>query len=420
MKNISAVNLLTAVIFLLFAASPVYAEPAVSALPSSPPASADKKVQLLGSEQKLVDRKMKVTADVHVTASGNVTLLIIGYDSTNRIIEIKKEDKYMYSGQTATLQLLLDSGDRIKKIDVQALEPIEASYQVLTTATIAHKDYLEAIIAVKNGSKAQAINVIAKGIDAKGRVVEVSGESSYTYEQRTALLSIKMDAVKEIDHMQFMALADDETYFIDQGSYMKDGFSVYTAVIKNGKQTQKIHGIITPLQADGSKLPALSIAENIYSNRLYSVRVPIRQAGAVQATAAFFDETKKNAIAKRGITIIVNGQELAVKQPPISVANTLYVPMRAIFEALGAQVDYKPEKGTVTAVNKKNEITLNFRTGTAAVKANDKVTVLPVKPQIIHNTTMVPVRFVSEALGAKVVWEPQTQTVSISNFEKNA
>jgi len=380
------------------------------------PATTAKNVELLRSEQKLVEGKMKVTADVRVKASGYATLLVTGYDATGRIIELKKDDKFIYIGRTEMFQLTLDNGERLKKIDVQVLDPISTPYQLLATATVAHKDYYEAIIVVKNGDKAQAINAVSKGINAKGELVEISGESLYVYEQRSAQFTIKMEATTEIDHIQVIVLADDETYLVDSGLYVKDGIPIFTAVVKNGSKAQTIKARVTPITAENKALPDLTSSAAAGSNRLYMLRLPLTAdnstVGKLNAIAAFYPENGKEEIRKRGILVTLNGKGLSTKQQPLLVASQVVVPMRAIFEELGAQLNWDPRHQTITATKGSKEIKLQL--GSADALINGSKVVLAVKPQILNNTTMVPVRFVSEALGADVIWDGPSRTVIIS------
>lgn len=89
------------------------------------------------------------------------------------------------------------------------------------------------------------------------------------------------------------------------------------------------------------------------------------------------------------------------------------VPMRAIFEALGAKVSWDGPSQTVCAIKGNTHITI----GIGAPVAHVNVTNIPLDQSaiILNGSTMVPVRFVSEALGARVNWNSETQTVEIFN-----
>lgn len=82
--------------------------------------------------------------------------------------------------------------------------------------------------------------------------------------------------------------------------------------------------------------------------------------------------------------------------------------MRAIFEALGASVDWdQAYRETVTAT--KNGTTVKLRIGSETAYRNDQPITLEVPGIMDENwRTMVPLRFVSEALGANVDWNETT------------
>lgn len=88
------------------------------------------------------------------------------------------------------------------------------------------------------------------------------------------------------------------------------------------------------------------------------------------------------------------------------------LPLRTIFESIGAEVQWNQPTQTVTAVKGDTTITMQIHSKTAQV--NNQKHELDVPAQLINNKTMVPVRFVSEALGAKVTWNGQEGIVGIS------
>lgn len=79
------------------------------------------------------------------------------------------------------------------------------------------------------------------------------------------------------------------------------------------------------------------------------------------------------------------------------------LPLRSIFEALGANVEWSKKTNTVTAVRGQTTIVLPINSKVS--KVNGVLKALDVPARIIDNNTMVPVRFVSEALGASVSWD---------------
>ncbi|MGE8034443.1 stalk domain-containing protein [Lysinibacillus sp. NPDC093692] len=119
------------------------------------------------------------------------------------------------------------------------------------------------------------------------------------------------------------------------------------------------------------------------------------------------------AQAARAITIYVDGVQLKTDQPPVMVQGRVMLPLRAIFEALDANVDWDRKNQTVTGIKGGTTVVLKIKSKVATING-ERVT-LDVPAQIINGRTMVPVRFVSEALGQDVDWNPYNQIVSIKS-----
>ncbi|MCY9665579.1 copper amine oxidase N-terminal domain-containing protein [Paenibacillus alginolyticus] len=115
---------------------------------------------------------------------------------------------------------------------------------------------------------------------------------------------------------------------------------------------------------------------------------------------------------KLGIKAYVNGLEPNFEVPPfIKDGNTL-VPFRAIAEALQATVTWNPEDNSVTVV--KDGVTVKLVIGVRKAFVNGQAVDLEVAGEVFNGSTMVPARFISEALKANVQWEPESQSVVIN------
>ncbi len=109
------------------------------------------------------------------------------------------------------------------------------------------------------------------------------------------------------------------------------------------------------------------------------------------------------------IPVIVNGQQVQFDTPPIERSGRVFVPLRGVFEKLGASVVY--DNGLINATGDGRSIQLRIGSTTATVDGNTQQ--LEVAPFLVGPRTYVPLRFISEALGATVDWNDNTQTVSI-------
>lgn len=112
------------------------------------------------------------------------------------------------------------------------------------------------------------------------------------------------------------------------------------------------------------------------------------------------------------ITVKLNGEVLLFEQNPVIVGERTVVPLRAIFEALGASVSWNDSTQTVTAVKGDHNISMTINNPNAEV--NGKTVTLDQAPILVNGHTMVPVRFVSEALGCKVDWDASLNQVVIT------
>lgn len=112
------------------------------------------------------------------------------------------------------------------------------------------------------------------------------------------------------------------------------------------------------------------------------------------------------------IKVIVNGSKVAFDQPPVLESGRTLVPLRAIFEALGAEVNWDEKTQTVEATKASKVISLQI--GSTSLYVDGVVVVLDVPAKLINSRTLVPVRAISEAFGCKVDWNGDTQTVTVT------
>jgi hypothetical protein len=112
------------------------------------------------------------------------------------------------------------------------------------------------------------------------------------------------------------------------------------------------------------------------------------------------------------ISVELDGRPLTFTVPPQEMQGHIMVPMRDLFEALGATVYWYGPTKTITAMKDSTEVVLSL--GSTAATVNGIPRVLDVPAQSVNDVTMVPLRFVSETLGSKVTWDDFTQTITIT------
>ncbi|MGB9792606.1 MAG: copper amine oxidase N-terminal domain-containing protein [Thermacetogeniaceae bacterium] len=117
-----------------------------------------------------------------------------------------------------------------------------------------------------------------------------------------------------------------------------------------------------------------------------------------------------------GIKVTVNGKQVTFpdQQPYLDAAlGRVFIPVRFVSEALGAKVDWDQAKQTVTITS--NTAIIKIKIGSAQVEVTGIYKNLDAPARVENGRTMVPLRFVSEALGKDVVWHQDTMTVEIKD-----
>lgn len=113
------------------------------------------------------------------------------------------------------------------------------------------------------------------------------------------------------------------------------------------------------------------------------------------------------------ISVTINGKKVNFDQPPVEKQGRTLVPLRAIFENLGATVNWDEVTQTVTST--KGDISIKLTIGSNKLYVNEKKIVIDVPAQLINSRTFVPVRAVAEAFMCNVDWDDQNKIVIIKN-----
>lgn len=121
-------------------------------------------------------------------------------------------------------------------------------------------------------------------------------------------------------------------------------------------------------------------------------------------------------VGAKPVELIVDQQVIETQVAPINEGGTILVPLRTVGEALGALVDYEPEERLIGVFKGNDQIILKLDDTRAFV--NGEMLTMDVAPKLINNTTMVPVRLISENLDCKIGWDQEGQIVTIES--KNA
>ena len=112
------------------------------------------------------------------------------------------------------------------------------------------------------------------------------------------------------------------------------------------------------------------------------------------------------------ITVTYDGENISFDVQPKIVDDRVMVPMRTIFETFGAKVKWDSDTQTITA--KKKSKTIQMTIGSSDMTKNDETYSFDVSPIIEDGRTLVPIRAISDMLGLDVEWNEKNNTVIIT------
>ena len=123
--------------------------------------------------------------------------------------------------------------------------------------------------------------------------------------------------------------------------------------------------------------------------------------------------------AAESVTVTLNGNPIEFDVPAQIINDRTMVPMRKIFESLGATVDWVEEQQGIIATKDSKIIVMKIGSPVMLVSdmasGEQKQIELDVPPQIVGDRTLVPVRAISESLGVSVDWVAETGTVVLTS-----
>lgn len=159
-------------------------------------------------------------------------------------------------------------------------------------------------------------------------------------------------------------------------------------------------------------------------NRVYVINENFEQISDYydQADSVCLNYVRKNGLCylvknladlgQTVISVMIDGETVVFDQPPVLKNDRTLVPVRAIFEKLGAVVSWEEATQTVRAV--KGDITVTLQIDNNIMYKNGEAISLDVPAQLIGERTLVPARAVAEAFNCKVDWVEAAQQVIIT------
>lgn len=143
--------------------------------------------------------------------------------------------------------------------------------------------------------------------------------------------------------------------------------------------------------------------------KLLSILLTVCMILSVCAVSAFAEDTIKITVDGDVVDCAAYGQE------PTAINGTTLVPLRSVFEALGATVYWDGETQSVVSTRGEDIIVLTLNSTSMIV--NSEIKTLSVPAQSMNERTMVPVRAIAEAFGCEVIWDGETGTVIVLTEE---
>ena len=152
--------------------------------------------------------------------------------------------------------------------------------------------------------------------------------------------------------------------------------------------------------------------------KLLIASIAVVLSGSIAFGASQKSHVKPKPPAPKPIVVKIGEDEVAFPgAQPQTMMGRIMVPVRGIFEKIGAYVEYNPATHVITShyQNESIEITM----GNKIANVNGAEIVMEVPATIINGNALVPLRFLAESMGAKVDFDAATNTVTITPSESS-
>lgn len=231
--------------------------------------------------------------------------------------------------------------------------------------------------------------------------------NDFSLKNSPALNSAYEEATKDSVYIKNSANGTGSSYVMLDGQTVQGSFTIASYAHFYEKENIKVEYYVDgELAASAGRAP-------------YKAVISAPGAGMHTVTAVAYDaggnrlgQNTVNVAVEDKITILYNGSELSGDVPPcISDGRTL-VPLRLIFQAMGADVEWDDSTKTITSTLGEKSVVMQV--GNPVMVKSGTESALDVPPVIVDGRTLVPVRAVAEAYGAYVNWDAASRTVVIN------
>ncbi len=137
------------------------------------------------------------------------------------------------------------------------------------------------------------------------------------------------------------------------------------------------------------------------------------------ALILFATTLHKESFANSPPTLVINNQTIDYSPGPQIIEGRTLVPIRVISETLGADVVWDEQERTVSVKKEGRSVLLHIESHLVNYKEEGfDYDVIDVPPKIIESRTFVPLRLISNVLGADINWDGRTRTVEIESADR--
>ena len=331
----------------------------------------------------------KIENDILISADGEYVLNVedkAKYDGKKLLI--------FYSMMTASLPAQINP-EKIVVLD----ENEDADEVVENTETVnSYNRYLGKVASVDKGVVNVELDGVTYGFLAPKAIYTINGEKTKEVKagDMVTVLSNASLKTKDIEPAEVIVVTNEES-----------NTSVYLDTFKfDGESLVSADGELV-LNMDNAKKYDNKKLLVFYDFATLSLPAQTNPIKVVEI------QSRASICFKVGDSILsINGKDIEVEKPFIAGAGTTLVPLRVISEAFGADVEWNGEDKSVTIKLGDKTIVVKINSKSATV---DKDTVIELEeaPQLKNDTTMVPLRFISETLGADVQYDKATQGITV-------
>lgn len=159
----------------------------------------------------------------------------------------------------------------------------------------------------------------------------------------------------------------------------------------------------------------LAVAMILSCTMAFAEETVVEETVIEEVTEEIIVEEVVEETAEKAISVELDGEALVFDVEPVIINDRTMVPLRVIFEALGAVVNWDDETKTVSAFKEETSVVLQI--GTPTLFVGNEAVELDVAAQIVNDRTLIPLRAVSEAFGCKVDWDGAEKKVMIATVE---